>query len=328
MRKYTQITNEQRIQIDALLKQRISKDKIAEQLRVHRSAVFREVKRNGGKRGGYNAAQAHELACERKERFALPRKLNQKVKRTICEKLNEEWSPEQISGFCKKNNINMVSHETIYQFIYQDKKQGGMLYKKLRIASKPYRKRYGSYDHRGKIADRVSIEQRPSVVNLKQRYGDFEADTIIGKSHQGAVLTLVERKSYFTLLGKLEHKKADITRNKMINLLSSYKDRVHTITSDNGHEFADHKIIAAKLSADFYFTHPYSAWEKAINENTNGLIRQYLPKQSNLKEVTIEQLKIIENKLNNRPRKSLQWKTPLQVFMAIFDLPNPVALGT
>ncbi len=328
MRKYTQITNEQRIQIDALLKQGISKDKIAEQLSVHRSAVFREVKRNGGKRGGYNCWQAQELACERKERFGLPRKLNDKVKRTIGEKLNEEWSPEQITGYCKQNKIEMVSHETIYQFIYADKKQGGVLYKKLRIASKPYRKRYGSYDHRGKITDRVSIDERPAVVNLKQRYGDFEADTIIGKNHQGAVLTLVERKSYFTLLGKLEHKKADITRNKMINLLSSYKDQVHTITSDNGLEFADHKIIAQKLSADFYFTHPYSAWEKAINENTNGLVRQYLPKQTNLKQVTIEQLKIIENKLNNRPRKSLQWKTPLQVFMAIFDKHNFVALGT
>jgi IS30 family transposase len=328
MRKYKQITQEQRIQMDALLKQGISKYQIAQQLGLHRSAVYRELKRNGGPRGGYNAARAEMYAHERKERFALPRKLNQKVKQIICEKLNQEWSPEQISGYCKKNSIDMVSHETIYQFIYQNKKQGGVLYKKLRIASKPYRKRYGSYDHRGKIPDRVSIELRPETVNLKQRYGDFEADTIIGKNHQGAVLTLVERKSYFTLMAKLDQKRADLTRHKMINLLSTYKDHVHTITADNGHEFAEHKIIAEKLSADFYFTHPYSAWEKAINENTNGLIRQYLPKSTNLKEVTIEQIKMIENKLNNRPRKSLQWKTPLQVFMANFDPSNSVALGT
>ena len=188
-----------------------------------------------------------------------------------------------------------------------------MLYKKLRIASKPYRKRYGSYEHRGKIVDRVSIDQRPTVVDLKQRYGDFEADTIIGKNHQGAVLTLVERKSYFTLLGKLEHKKADITRNKMINPLSAYKEQVHTITADNGLEFADHKIIAEKLSADFYFTHPYSAWEKAINENTNGLIRQYLPRSKSMAGLTQWTCNAIAWRLNSRPRKVLNLRRPHDV---------------
>ena len=297
-------------------------------LGVHRSVVYREVKRNGLKRGGYNAAQAEELAKERKERFGRTRKLTQKVQQLIREKLYQEWSPEQIAGYCRKNHIDMVSHETIYQFIYQDKKQGGLLYKKLRIACKPYRKRYGHYDHRGKIPDRISIEQRPEIVNQKQRYGDWEADTIIGKHHQGAVLTLVERKSYFTLLEKLEHKKADLTRQKMINLLATYKEQVHTITADNGVEFTEHKTIAQKLDADFYFTHPYSAWEKGINENTNGLIRQYLPKITNLKEVSIEQLKEIENKLNTRPRKALHWKTPLQVFMVTFNKHQSVALET
>lgn len=297
-------------------------------LGLHRSAVYRELKRNAQKRGGYNANTAHELCTERKERFGQKRKLTMRVKKTIEEKLKEEWSPEQITGYCRKYSIEMVSHETIYQYIYEDKRQGGYLHQKLRIAYKPYRKRYGTNDHRGKIPDRISIEQRPAVVNEKKRIGDWEADTIIGKRHQGAVLTLVERKTYFTLLGKLERATAENTRNKMINLLASFKDQVLTITSDNGHEFAEHKIIAGKLSADFYFTHPYSAWEKAINENTNGLIRQYLPKSTNLKQTSIEELKRIENKLNNRPRKSLQWQTPKQAFFNQPNKNNFVALGT
>jgi len=328
MRKYKQITKEQRIRIDTLLKTSQSKTEIAQMLGLHRSAVYRELKRNAQKRGGYNAITAHELSAERKERFGQKRKLTLRVKKTIEEKLKEEWSPEQITGYCRKNRMEMVSHETIYQFIYEDKRQGGCLHQKLRIAYKPYRKRYGTNDRRGKIPDRISIEQRPAVVNDRQRIGDWEADTIVGKRHQGAVLTLVERKTYFTLLGKLERATAANTRNKLINLLASFKDQVHTITSDNGHEFAEHKIIAAKLSADFYFTHPYSAWEKAINENTNGLIRQYLPKSTNLKETTVEELKRIENKLNNRPRKSLQWNTPLQAFFNQLNQNNFVALGT
>ncbi len=319
MNKYKHLSYEQRIRIEVLLKQGVKKDTIAEEVGIHRSVLYRELSRNKQKRGGYNAGWAQQISEERKERFICPRKLTKPVVKTICEKLNQEWSPEQITGYCKSKGIDMVSHQTIYQYIDQDKEKGGELFKKLRIASNPYRKQYGKPDYRGKIQGRVSIDQRPELVDKKQRYGDWEADTIVGKRHQGAVLTLVERKSYFTLMAKLERSLAESTRQKIINCLAPYKDRVHTITSDNGHEFAEHQMIAQKLEADFYFTHPYSAWEKAINENTNGLIRQYLPKSANLKEVSEETILKIEQKLNNRPRKSLHWKTPMQVFMANFE---------
>jgi IS30 family transposase len=302
-----------------LLKQGVKKNEIAEEIKVHRSVLYRELNRNKQKRGGYNAKWAHKLAQERKERFKRQRKLSEKVKKIIGEKLGDEWSPEQIAGYCKSKGIEMVSYKTIYEYIRKDKEQGGELFKKLRIASKPYRKKYGKQDYRGKIPNRVSIDERPEAVGKKERYGDWEVDTMVGKQHQGAVLTMVERKSYFTLLEKLERPLSGSTKQKMINRMAPYKAFVHTITSDNGHEFAEHEQIAKKLEADFYFTHPYSAWEKAINENTNGLIRQYLPKKKNLREVSEETIRQIENKLNNRPRKSLQWKTPLQVFMANFE---------
>ena len=319
MNKYNHVSYEQRIRIEVLLKQGVKKNKIAVEVGVHRSVLYRELNRNKQKRGGYNAGWAQQLAEERKDRFTCQRKLSEQVQKTIREKLSMEWSPEQITGYCKSKGIEMVSHQTIYEFIAQDKEQGGELFKKLRIASKPYRKQYGKPDYRGKIQGRVSIEQRPELVNKKERYGDWEADTIVGKGHQGAVLTLVERKSYFTLMAKLERSLAESTKEKLINCLAPYKEQVHTITSDNGHEFTEHQAMAKKLDAKFYFTHPYSAWEKAINENTNGLIRQYLPKSANLKEVSDETIHQIEQKLHNRPRKSLHWKTPMQVFMANFE---------
>lgn len=328
MGKYKQITPEQRIEIGILLKKEISKTEIACLLGVNRSTVHRELKRNKSKRGGYIHYYAQQQSGKRKERFQNSRKFTEKMKEFVIEKLNEEWSPEQIVGYCNSNGIPTVSHETIYQYIYRDKKEGGNLYRKLRIASKPYRKRYGKYTRRGTIPNRVSIDQRPAEVQQKLHYGHWEADTILGKDRQGAVLTLVERKSYFTLLRKLERTESRLTKKQMINALAPFKEKVLTITSDNGHEFYEHLSIANKLQAAYYFTHPYSAWEKAINENTNGLIRQYLPKQTNLKEIPLSMLVHIENRLNNRPRKSLNWKTPLSVFIANFAPLSSVALAT
>ena len=219
----------------------------------------------------------------------------------------------------------MLSHEQIYRYIYQDKKQGGQLYTFLRIASKPYRKRYGSYKRRIKIRNRVSIDHRPEVVDRRERVGDWEADTIVGKQQKGAILTLAERKSLFVQLSLLERRIAEKVKKQLVNLLAPYKQVVKTITSDNGSEFSEHQAIAQKLEAEFYFTHPYSAWEKGTNENINGLIRQYVPKDTWFKTLTMQQIKRIEYELNNRPRKTLGWKTPLQVFMANFTN-NSVAL--
>jgi IS30 family transposase len=328
MRKYKQISKEQRFKMDALLKEAISKSRIAEQLGVDRSTIYRELKRNQGNRGHYHASKADEIAAIRKERFSDHRRFTAAMKKLIDEKLKQQqWSPEQIVNHCRLQGTGMVSHERIYQYIYDDKRSGGSLYRHLRIGSKPYRKRYGSYDHRGKIPDRISIEQRPTIVEQRERVGDWEVDTILGPD-KPAILTIIERKTLFTLLIKLDATKADLTRTKIINALSSYKPLVHTITSDNGHEFYEHKTIAEKLGAQYFFTHPYSAWEKGTCENNNGLIRQYIPKKTPLSTIDQIQLNLIAQKLNSRPRKKLGFKNPLQVFMATFQNLNTVALGS
>lgn len=317
---YSHFTAEQRYKIEALLKAGHRPGFIADELGVHRSSIYREINRNKKERSSYRAVVANEIAQERKERFSLNRKLTPSIIKFLDQKLSQlQWSPEQIHGYCKKNNIPMVSHERIYQYIYQDKQNGGMLYKNLRIASKPYRKRYGKYDHRGKIPGRISIDQRPEEVNQKVRFGDWEADTIVGKNNKGAILTLVERKSKFTLMANLNGKKAAILKKEMINLLAPFKTLVHTITSDNGGEFYEHRRIAEKLDAGFFFAHPYSSWERGLNENTNGLIRQYIPKKTSFDYIDVKYIDMIMNKLNNRPRKSLGFQTPLKVLMANFE---------
>lgn len=329
MRKYKQITKEQRFQIDALLKQGISKSCIADQLGVDRSTVHRELKRNASNLKRYHAAKADELACIRKERFKGHRTFTSAMKKIIDQKLTQEqWSPEQVVNHCRLQGITMVSHERIYQYVYADKQTGGSLYKHLRICSKPYRKRYGSHDYRGKIPDRISIEQRPAIVEQRTRVGDWEADTIVGTDRKQAILTIIERKTLFTLLIKLPTTEAQITRTKIINALSTYKPLVHSITSDNGHEFYEHKTIAEKLGTQYFFTHPYCAWEKGTCENTNGLVRQYIPKKTDLRTIDQAQLNIISQKLNTRPRKKLGYHNPLQAFMPNFQNQTTVALDS
>ena len=226
----------------------------------------------------------------------------------------DQWSPEQIVGWCKLKGIPMVSHESIYQYIWEDKKENGILYTQLRNGQKTYKKRYGSKSSRGKIPDRVSIEDRPKIVEDKIRIGDFETDLIIGKDHKGAFLTVVDRYSSYLLIEDVSFKKADNVTVKTINALAPYKKWVKTITNDNGKEFAGHKELAEKLECDVYFANPYCSWERGLNEYTNKLIRQYFPKKESLRGFSkIEILEVVE-KLNNRPRKALGYKTPKQVF--------------
>jgi len=319
-KQYSHISVEQRYKIEALIKAGHKTGFIADELGLHRSTIYREVSRNKKERSSYRAIVANEYAQERKERFSLNRKFTPSIKKFIDHNLSQfQWSPEQIHGYCKQNNIPMVSHERIYQYIYEDKQNGGTLYKNLRIASKPYRKRYGKYDRRGQIPGRVSIDQRPDEVDQKVRFGDWEADTIVGKNSKGAILTIVERKSKFTLMANLHRKSAAILKKEMINLLAPFKPLVHTITSDNGSEFCEHSKIAKKLDTSFFFAHPYSAWERGVNENTNGLIRQYIPKKSSFDKIDDKYINMIMNKLNNRPRKSLGFKTPIKILMNNFD---------
>ena len=309
----THINQEQRYAIAAFKKIGYSNKKIAKELGVDKSTIGRELKRNGDKRT-YNASRAQLYAEERKK--DKPRKcvFTQEMKKLVIIKLGSKWSPEQIKGRSDQQGIAMVSHEMIYQFIWRDKVQGGVLWKSLRHGHKKYRKRYGSKDLRGKIPNRVSIDKRPEIVAKKERVGDWEIDTIIGKNHQGAILTATERKTQLILMAKIKSTSVKHSNPQIINMFAPYKEKVITITSDNGIEFFGHEYLAQKLQADYYFANPYHSWERGLIEYQNKLIRQYIPKKSNLNEVNQQQILSCQNQLNNRPRKKLGYLTPNEVF--------------
>ena len=310
MTAYTQLTQEQRYQISAMKKIGSSQKEIAEEIGVNKGTISREVRRNAGERG-YRPKQAHEKAMERRPKAKA--QIGAAVWEVVEEKLRQDWSPEQVSGWLKRAGRPSLSPEWIYQHILADKLAGGDLYSHLRCHKKR-RKRYGSYDRRGKLPNRVSIEERPELVEQRERLGDWEVDTLVGKGHRGALVSLVERKSRYTLLEPVERRQADLVRQASISLLLPFVDRVHTITGDNGKEFAEHRQIAETLKAVFYFAHPYSAWERGTNENTNGLVRQYFPKNTNFSKVTNAKALSAADKLNHRPRKCLAFRTPFEVF--------------
>jgi len=319
VRTYKQLTSGQRYQISVLKKIGSSPTEIAKELEVHKSTILRELTRNTGERG-YRPKQADEKAMSRRSK-AKPR-IEIDEWKVVEEKLRQDWSPEQVSGWLKKQAGRSISHEWIYQHILTDKRSGGDLYKHLRCQKK-HRKRYGSPERRGKLLQRVSIEERPEVVNQRERLGDWEVDTVVGKNQQGALVSLVERKSRYTLLGLVQRRQADLVKQAVLSLLLPLTDRVLSITSDNGKEFAEHVQIAEALQAAFYFSHPYSAWERGTNENTNGLIRQYFPKGSDFLSVTETVPVSVTDKLNHRPRKCLDFNTPFEVFFH-----QPVALDS
>jgi len=301
---YTHLTREERYQIYALKKAGHHLTEIANVLERHPSTICRELSRNRGLRG-YRPKQAQRLADGRRAMNA--RTIDDATWQFAQTRLLEQWSPEQISHHAD------ISHETVYQRIYADKRAGGLLWKQLRC-QKQRKKRYGKTDRRGMIPNRQSIEQRPAIVETRSRIGDWEADTIIGKNHKQAIVSLVERKTGFTLIRKVERKTAEAVGDAMTELLKPHRRKVHTITSDNGREFAGHESIAKQLRADFYFAHPYASWERGSNENTNGLIRQYFPKNRDFTTITQQEIDTAMHRLNNRPRKRLGFLTPSQVF--------------
>jgi len=310
MRTYQQLTQEQRYQIYALMKMGHYQTEIAKCIGVDKSTISRELKRNRGQRG-YRPKQAHNLAMSRRKQGQ--RRIQSETWALIEAKIRLDWSPEQISGWLLKHHGIQVSHEWIYQYILSDKQAGGDLHKHLRCQKKR-RKRYGSHDRRGKLPNRVSIDERPEIVDQRKRIGDWEVDTIVGRTYHQAIVTLTERKSRFALLRKVEQRKADLVSEAVIDLLLPVADRSHTITGDNGKEFAEHERIAHELGIDFFFAHPYAAWERGANENMNGLVRQYIPKNRDFESVMDDELLLIINRLNHRPRKCLDFGTPFEVF--------------
>jgi IS30 family transposase len=270
------------------------------------------LRRNTGKRG-YRPKQAQAKAENRRKLTAKPLKMTAETIALIDAKIVIDWSPDQISGWLEEEKGFFISHERIYQHIWADKLAGGALYKHLRHSGKK-RKQYGSKDQRGQIRNRISVDDRPMIVSEKTRLGDWEIDTVIGKNHQGALVTIVDRVSKLTLIKKVPSKQADVVTEATLTLLKPYWDKTITITADNGKEFAGHEKIKAAQDADVYFAHPYSSWERGLNENTNGLIRQYFTKGSSFENITDKDVDEVMEKLNHRPRNPELQNTPFGLF--------------
>jgi transposase, IS30 family len=305
------LTLKQRYEISALFARNVSQKEIALQVGTSESTISNEKKRNQNADGLYDADAANNLAAKRRK-GKKPYKFNEKIKKSIENLLEKQYSPEQIVGTLKKENTETVSHEWIYQYIYQDKKNGGKLYENLRQKRKYRKKRLLTKEKRGVIPNKVMIADRPPEVETKERYGDWEGDTIIGANHKGAILTLTERKSKFTYMEKLEGKTAKCVENAVVNFFKRTGMPCETITFDNGKEFTNHQEITQEIGVKIYFANPYHSWERGFNENTNGLIRQYIPKKSNFNDFSKEKIDEIQQKLNNRPRKTLKFDSPIQ----------------
>jgi len=314
--KYTQLTLSKRYHISTLNKQGYSQKYIAQEVGVHPSTISRELRRNNDIVRGYNAELAQikstKTEMQKTKRFSITKP----IEKYIRVKLKQDWSPEQISGRMKLDTGVSVVHETIYRYIYTNKRNGGKLYKYLRHKNKKYHCRSNDYQARGTIIDRVMIDKRPKIVEKKNRIGDLEIDTVVGKNHKGFLVTVVDRKSKFVLIKNVPTKEAQVVTDALIEMIQPIKAITKTITSDNGKEFAYHKQVSAALNTDFYFANPYHSWERGLNEHTNGLIRQYLPKKSEFLNVSKEEIITIQNRLNHRPRKVLNFKTPYEVFFS------------
>lgn len=250
-------------------------------------------------------------ACERIQGKAKPR-ITTRTWQEVEEKINQQWSPEQISGRFALEGSQSVSHEWIYQRIMRDRVRGGKLYLNLR-GSRRYRKRYGRYDKRGSLANQISIEKRPPIVDKKSRLGDWEIDTLLGKRPQReAIVSMTERRSKLLRIQKISRRTGKLVKDAVCQKLNGLT--VHTLTSDNGREFSEHASIARTLDASFFFCHPYASWERGLNENTNGLLRQYFPKKTLWTNITDNQIAKVQESLNNRPRKTLGYQTPNEVY--------------
>ena len=320
---YYHLTYELRCQIYILKDSGSSAAAISRALNVSPSTISRELSRNMGTKG-YCYLEAQEKAIKRKNSKPSS-KLTTTIISTIDEKLNEQWSPVQISGWMQIHEMECVSYKTIYNYIAKDAKLGGSLRKQLRHNGKKYNKQSKGNSGRGCIPNRIDIDQRPAIVDQKTRLGDWELDTIIGAAHKGVIVSMVERVSKLTKIVKVSRKTADEVAQAIIDQLMPYKAFVHTLTSDNGKEFAFHQKISLELSAEFYFATPYHSWERGLNEHTNGLIRQYFPKSQSFTNLTSEDILRVENLLNSRPRKVLGFATPQETFDKLSS--NMLSLG-
>ena len=304
---YKHLSQAERYQIHALMKAEHDQSQIAKLLDRHKSTISRELSRNSGSRG-YRPKQACEMSADRAQHSRNAPTVEPWVREAACALLCIQWSPEQIASQLP------ISHETVYQHVYADKAQGGTLWKHLRC-QKQKRKRYASgRDRRGQIPNRRPLSERPLHIEARRQVGHWECDTVIGTSHKGAVVTMVERKSGYAVMAKVEKKTSELVSSAIVDKLQPLAARVKTLTFDNGKEFAGHAHIDQQLQSTAYFARPFASWERGSNENLNGLLRQYVPKKRAMSTVSDEEIRMIQNRLNNRPRKRLGFKTPAEVF--------------
>ena len=304
---YKHLSQVERYQIYALMKAGHDQTQIAKLLDRHKSTISRELSRNRGLKG-YRPKQACATAAKRSEKSRNAATMPPWVAEQAACLLKLQWSPEQIAGKLP------VSHETLYQHVYSDKARGGTLWKNLRC-QKQKRKRYaGGRDRRGQIPHRRPLSDRPSHIEARKQVGHWECDTVIGANHKGAIVTMVERKSGFGVIVKVAHKTSDLVSRAIVEGLQPFANRVKTLTYDNGKEFAAHIQIDQALNSTGYFARPFASWERGSNENFNGLLRQYVPKKRLMNTVDEDEITMIQNRLNNRPRKRLGFKTPSEVF--------------
>lgn len=315
----SQLTKAQRYTISVMRKQNFPMGEIAAAIGKHKSTISRELRRNCDGRSGRYDADLAQRKCERRQKGKPHRvRFTEEVRLRVEAMLREDYSPEQVVGRCRLEGLECVSVETIYQHVWGDKRRGGDLHTHLRRKGRKYRKRGAKKDSRGVIRDRVSIDERPKVVDDKSRFGDLEIDLIMGANHRRALLSANDRASGISWIALLEGKDSKALADKAAEMLMPFKGLLHTVTSDNGKEFAEHKAIAKSLAVDYYFAHPYHSWERGANENMNGLIRQYLPKGTPFDGLDDNEIKRIRDKLNNRPRKKLGFLTPIEYFFDNF----------
>ena len=315
---YTQLTQDERYHIQYHYRHQ-SATQIARELGREKSTISREIKRHQAQDGSYQAAAAQQASRQSKQAKRAPYKLAPRLCEQISILIQLKLSPEQVCGYLKTYHQTHLHHSSVYAFLREDRANGGTLWQHLRICSKPYRKKYGSDTwKRGKVPNRVGIEQRPAIVDERSRIGDWEVDTIVGKDQKSALLTLVERKTNYLIVRKLNNFKAEDTARAAIRALTEHKERVHTLTTDNGKEFYRHTKISKALKANVYFCRPYHSWEKGLNENTNGLLRQYFPKQTDFRNISHQEIQRVQDELNNRPRKTLGYQTPSALFLNTF----------
>lgn len=316
------LSYEQRYSIEVLLKVGKSQTEIGKIISVDKSVISREVRRNRDERNGSYKAKLAQKKYDLRL-YSKPKHIS--ITPEICSEIKyyieQEYSPEQVSGVLKKKLGVAVSHEWIYQFIWKDKHQKGTLFTHLRRKGRRYRKRGSSKDTRGQIVGRVGIEKRPKEADDRSEFGHLEVDTIIGQNHKGAIITLNDRASGMLWMGKVKTRDAETVKIKLCQMLEEIRPFIKSITGDNGKEFSEHQFITDEY-CEFYFANPYSPWERGSNENLNGLVRQYIPKSSDFSIISEERILEIQNKLNQRPRKRFDYENPIFVMEKLLFNPK------